>query len=68
MYVGNEAIQQKYPGASGEFVSASYETRSPGCGSEISYYLGDGYHVYRYVGDYSGTKKNLYSGTASGTS
>ena len=68
MFVGNEEIQKKYPGAEGEFVSASYETRSPGCGSQRSYYKGDGYLVYRYVGDYSGTKKNLYSGSASGTS
>ena len=78
MFVGNEEIQKKYPNASGEFVSASYDERSPGCGdvraadpsnpSQEKLYGGDGYEVYRYCGTYSGTKKTLYSGMASGTS
>lgn len=71
MYVSNAEIQKKYPGASGECVSASWQTRSPGCGDTDVYSIyceyDGGYNVYRHKGDYSGTKKNLYAGTASGT-
>lgn len=71
MYVGNEAVRKKYPNSDATIVSASLNTRSPGCGSEgASYYVtGDGryYVAFRYVGSYDGQKKNLYTGSASGT-
>jgi len=68
MYVGNEEIRKKYPNSDAEFVSASYEERSPGCGDHPKDYIGDGYYLYRYVGDYSGMKKYYYNGYGSGTS
>lgn len=71
MYVGNEAVRKKYPNSDATIVSASLNTRSPGCGNEgPNYYVtGDGrfYVAFRYVGNYDGQKKNLYTGGASGT-
>jgi len=67
LYVGNEEIRKKYPNSSAEFVSASLNSRSPGCGDNVKQYIGDGYHVYRYKGNYSGNGKNAYNGCASGT-
>ena len=68
MFVGNEAVRKKYPNSDAEFVSASYLTRSPGCGDHPPAYVGDGYHIYRYIGNYDGQLKNAYNGSASGTS
>jgi len=68
MYVGKEEVQKKYPNSDAEFVSASYEDRSPGCGDHPKDYIGDGYYLYRYIGNYSGSKKYAYTGTASGIS
>lgn len=75
MFVGNEIIQEKYPGNAAVMVEASYGTRSPGCCPIWgNYYPGpDGhgygqYYVFRYQGDYSGSKKTAYTGNASGTS
>jgi hypothetical protein len=68
LYVGNAEVRKKYPNSDAEFVSASYQDRSPGCGDHPSAYKGSGYHIYRYKGNYSGNKKNSYNGCASGTS
>jgi len=68
LYAGNEEIRKKYPNSSAEFVSASSDERSPGCGDNARKYIGDGYYIYRYKGNYSGNGKNAYTGCASGTS
>jgi len=68
MYVGKEEVRKKYPNSDAEFVSASLGDRSPGCGDHPTAYIGDGYHIYRYIGDYSGKKRNAYTGNASGIS
>ena len=69
MYTGNDIIKEKYPNQTTfEFVSASFESRSPGCGDTKDSYKGDGYNVYRYTGSYDGSKKNAYTGSESGTS
>jgi len=68
LYVGNALIRKKFPNSKAEFVSASYRNRSPGCGGSKSEFENDGYHIYRYNGDYSGKKKNAYTGCASGES
>ena len=63
LFVGHEAVNQKYPGNEGEFVHASYgnNSRSPAIGK--SKYdpgrFGQGYHIYRYIGTYSGSYKNV---------
>ena len=45
MYVSNEIVQEKYPGNDADFVSASLNTRSPGCGhDDLST---RGYEIYR---------------------
>jgi len=68
LYVGNAEIRKKYPNSNAEFVSASLGERSPGCGDNKNAYIGGGYHIYRYNGNYSGNDKNAYTGCASGTS
>jgi len=68
MYVGNEEVQKKYPGNTGDMVHASYQERSPGIGEMGNYGHNEGYKVYRYIGSYDGTKKNAYTGNASGDS
>jgi len=59
LYVGNESIRNRYPNSKGEFVSASYGSRSPGCGDKKSDYLNDNYHIYHYNGSYKG--KDFYA-------
>lgn len=67
MYVGVEATQAVYPAVNTEFVAASIggrsDPRSPAC---LDYrdraYHNQGYFVYRYIGDYSGVRKNDYHG------
>lgn len=50
MYVGNETVQEKYPGATGNTVSASLGTRSPGCEAiGDGWSVGEGYYVYRNI-------------------
>lgn len=49
MFVGNEIVQEKYPGSSAEFVSASLNERSPGCGNWYSGMYGEGYAVFRNI-------------------
>ena len=44
IYVSNEIVQEKFPGSSYDFVSASLNERSPGCGNES---LGADYYVFR---------------------
>ena len=45
MYVSNEIVREKYPNSDADFVSASLNKRSPGCGhDDIST---RGYEVYR---------------------
>jgi len=69
LYVGNEEIRNKYPNSDAIFVSASLNTRSPGCEMEqISDKIGYGYKIYRYVGDYSGSGCKAFTGCASGIS
>jgi len=68
LFVGNGEVRKKYPNSDAEFVSASRDDRSPGCGDHPSNYRSDGYHIYRYRGNYSGSMKNAYTGCASGTS
>lgn len=81
MYVGNEAVQAKYPGSTAEMVSGSigsagaghpsesHDARSPGCGPLSSYYTGGdsrgSYTVYRYLGSYTGEMKS-YTSSANG--
>jgi len=61
LYVGNDAITKRYPNSNAEFVSASYQDRSPGCGDNKSTYIGDGYHIYRYNGSYKGSDYYAYA-------
>jgi len=68
IYVGNAEVRKKYPNSSAEFVAASYQSYSPVCKDSKSVYNNDGYHIYRYNGNYNGNKKNAYTGCASGTS
>lgn len=79
LFVGNDAVKEKYPNSDAMTVSASYCSRSPGCGDGgsgdglaclMAAYGGDGnaYHVFRYKGTYDGAKKTAYNGSASGTS
>lgn len=50
MFVGNENVQAKYPGATGNTVSASLNTRSPGCEAiGDGWSVGEGYYVYRNI-------------------
>lgn len=50
MFVGNETVQAKYPGATGNTVSASLNTRSPGCEAiGDGWSVGEGYYVYRNI-------------------
>lgn len=80
MYTGNEIVREKYPSCAAVIVQGSLcnqnnddpGSRSPACGSSsVDWFLdggGDGRHyvVFRYLGDYSGTKKDLYTGSAPG--
>lgn len=47
LYVGNEAVQAKYPGNDAELVSASYGERSPGCGKWWDSVMYEDYPMYR---------------------
>lgn len=49
MYVGNEAVQKKFPGSTADMVSASLNERSPGCGSAsgLQSYDSRPYEVFR---------------------
>ena len=68
MFVGNEEVQKKYPGNSGDMAHASYMERSVGIQQMGNYGHNEGYKVYRYIGDYSGTKKDRYTGNDPGDS
>lgn len=65
MYVGHDIIAEKFPNsdASSDFVSASLNERSPGCGHVDFHYDTRDYYVFRLTQyDNSGTWINIASG------
>lgn len=64
IYVGEEAVKEKFPNSSATFVSASLDERSPGCEHYYAgMFEGEGYYVYRNI---KKTENPLYVNVAAG--